>query len=74
MGGGIAYQSAYKNVPIVMKDINQSGIDLGIGEATKLLSKIVKTCLPVLKPVVCPSAVPLTLPTTKTKLMALVLS
>ena len=42
MGGGIAYQSAYKNVPIVMKDINQSGIDLGIGEATKLLSKIVK--------------------------------
>ena len=42
MGGGIAYQSAYKNVPIVMKDINQAGIDLGIGEATKLLSKIVK--------------------------------
>ena len=42
MGGGIAYQSAYKNVPIVMKDIRQAGIDQGMGEATKLLSKLVK--------------------------------
>ena len=39
MGGGIAYQSAYKGVPIVMKDINQSGIDLGLAEASKLLTK-----------------------------------
>ncbi|PCK07826.1 MAG: fatty acid oxidation complex subunit alpha FadB [Alteromonadaceae bacterium] len=39
MGGGIAYQSAYKGTPIVMKDIAQSGIDLGLSEATKLLSK-----------------------------------
>ena len=39
MGGGIAYQSALKGVPIVMKDINQAGLDLGLGEATKLLSK-----------------------------------
>ena len=39
MGGGIAYQSALKGVPIVMKDINQAGIDLGLKEANKLLSK-----------------------------------
>lgn len=39
MGGGIAYQSAYKGTPIIMKDINQAGIDLGLNEATKLLSK-----------------------------------
>ena len=39
MGGGIAYQSAYKGTPIKMKDINQAGIDLGLSEANKLLSK-----------------------------------
>ena len=39
MGGGIAYQSAYKGTPIKMKDINQSGLDLGLSEANKLLSK-----------------------------------
>lgn len=39
MGGGIAYQSAYKGVPIVMKDIAQDGIDLGLAEAAKLLTK-----------------------------------
>ncbi len=39
MGGGIAYQSAYKGVPIRMKDINQEGLDLGLSEAGKLLSK-----------------------------------
>lgn len=42
MGGGIAYQSAYKGTPIVMKDIAQAGIDLGFAEATKLLSKQVE--------------------------------
>jgi 3-hydroxyacyl-CoA dehydrogenase/enoyl-CoA hydratase/3-hydroxybutyryl-CoA epimerase/enoyl-CoA isomerase len=41
MGGGIAYQSAYKGVPIIMKDIDQAGIDLGLSEAAKLLSKLV---------------------------------
>ncbi|AQQ67391.1 multifunctional fatty acid oxidation complex subunit alpha [Microbulbifer agarilyticus] len=41
MGGGIAYQSAYKGTPIKMKDINQDGIDLGLNEASKLLSKLV---------------------------------
>jgi len=39
MGGGIAYQSAYKGTPIVMKDIAQAGIDLGLSEASKLLTK-----------------------------------
>ncbi|GMG88677.1 fatty acid oxidation complex subunit alpha FadB [Biformimicrobium ophioploci] len=42
MGGGIAYQSAYKGTPIMMKDINQAGIDLGLAEANKLLSKMVE--------------------------------
>ena len=39
MGGGIAYQSAYKGTPIKMKDIAQSGLDLGLDEASKLLAK-----------------------------------
>lgn len=39
MGGGIAYQSALKNIPIVMKDIQQAGLDAGISEANALLSK-----------------------------------
>lgn len=39
MGGGIAYQSAYKGVPILMKDINQAGLDLGLAESGKLLAK-----------------------------------
>lgn len=42
MGGGIAYQSAYKGTPIIMKDIAQAGLDLGMGEAAKLLSKMVE--------------------------------
>lgn len=42
MGGGIAYQSAYKGVPIKMKDIAQAGIDLGLKEAGKLLAKQVE--------------------------------
>ena len=42
MGGGIAYQSAYKGTPIIMKDINQAGIDLGMSEASKLLAKRVE--------------------------------
>lgn len=39
MGGGIAYQSASKGVPIVMKDINQDALTLGLNEASKLLNK-----------------------------------
>jgi 3-hydroxyacyl-CoA dehydrogenase/enoyl-CoA hydratase/3-hydroxybutyryl-CoA epimerase/enoyl-CoA isomerase len=42
MGGGIAYQSALKGTPIIMKDIAQAGIDLGLAEAGKLLSKQVE--------------------------------
>lgn len=39
MGGGIAYQSALKGTPILMKDIAQQGLDLGMAEAQKLLEK-----------------------------------
>ena len=42
MGGGIAYQSAYKGVPVLMKDIAQQGLDLGMSEAAKLLKKRVE--------------------------------
>lgn len=39
MGGGIAYQSASRGIPIRMKDVNQKGLDQGIAEASKLLTK-----------------------------------
>lgn len=39
MGGGIAYQSACKNVPIIMKDIKQEALELGKTEAGNLLLK-----------------------------------
>jgi 3-hydroxyacyl-CoA dehydrogenase/enoyl-CoA hydratase/3-hydroxybutyryl-CoA epimerase/enoyl-CoA isomerase len=39
MGGGIAFQSALKGTPIVMKDINDKALDLGMNEASKLLAK-----------------------------------
>lgn len=39
MGGGIAYQSALKDVPVIMKDIAQASLDLGMTEASKLLNK-----------------------------------
>jgi len=42
MGGGIAYQSASKGIPVVMKDINQPALDLGMNEAIKILGKGVK--------------------------------
>ena len=42
MGGGIAYQSASKGTPIVMKDINQAALDLGLNEASKLLAAQIK--------------------------------
>ena len=42
MGGGIACQSALKQVPVLMKDINQDGLDLGLREASKLLGKRVE--------------------------------
>jgi len=42
MGGGIAYQAAYKGTPIVMKDIRDEALALGMNEAGKLLSKQVE--------------------------------
>ncbi|NVK38267.1 MAG: fatty acid oxidation complex subunit alpha FadB [Gammaproteobacteria bacterium] len=42
MGGGIAFQSALKGTPILMKDIAEAGIELGLSEANKLLSKRVE--------------------------------
>ncbi len=42
MGGGIAYQTAYKGTPIIMKDIRDEALALGMAEAGKLLSKQVE--------------------------------
>ncbi|PMR75370.1 fatty acid oxidation complex subunit alpha FadB [Billgrantia endophytica] len=39
MGGGIAYQSASKGIPILMKDIKEEAIELGLKEARKLFAK-----------------------------------
>ena len=39
MGGGIAYQSASKGTPIIMKDIGNAQLALGMSEANALLSK-----------------------------------
>ncbi|MFG1175741.1 fatty acid oxidation complex subunit alpha FadB [Erwiniaceae bacterium CAU 1747] len=39
MGGGIAYQSAWKGVPIIMKDISEKSLHTGMNEAAKLLDK-----------------------------------
>ena len=39
MGGGIAWQSAWKGVPVKMKDINPQALTLGMTEASKLLNK-----------------------------------
>ncbi|ALF59519.1 fatty acid oxidation complex subunit alpha FadB [Psychrobacter urativorans] len=41
MGGGIAYQAASKGLPIIMKDIKSEQLELGMGEASKLLAKMV---------------------------------
>jgi 3-hydroxyacyl-CoA dehydrogenase/enoyl-CoA hydratase/3-hydroxybutyryl-CoA epimerase/enoyl-CoA isomerase len=39
MGGGIAYQSALRGTPVLMKDIAQASLDIGMDEARKLLGK-----------------------------------
>ena len=39
MGGGIAYQSAVRGTPVIMKDINQAALDLGLKEAATILGK-----------------------------------
>ena len=43
MGGGIAYTSAQRGTPVLMKDIQQKQLDLGIFEAQKLVAKQVKS-------------------------------
>ena len=42
MGGGIAFASALKGVPARMKDIAQGQLELGLGEADKLLARQVR--------------------------------
>ncbi|WP_348260440.1 3-hydroxyacyl-CoA dehydrogenase NAD-binding domain-containing protein, partial [Salmonella enterica] len=39
MGGGIAYQWAWKGVPVIMKDTNDKSLNLGKTDAAKLLNK-----------------------------------
>ncbi len=39
MGGGIAYQSACKEIPIIMKDIKSEALELGLQESSNLLMK-----------------------------------
>jgi 3-hydroxyacyl-CoA dehydrogenase/enoyl-CoA hydratase/3-hydroxybutyryl-CoA epimerase/enoyl-CoA isomerase len=43
MGGGIAYTSASRGVPVIMKDIQQGQLDAGMAEASKLLNKQVES-------------------------------
>ena len=42
MGGGIAYQSAVKGTPVIMKDINDAALDLGMATASGLLTTQLK--------------------------------
>jgi len=42
MGGGVAYQSAVKGTPILMKDIAEPALELGLNEANKLLGARLK--------------------------------
>ena len=43
MGGGVAYQSASRGkTPIMMKDVNEEALQLGLKEANKLLAKQVE--------------------------------
>jgi len=43
MGGGIAYTSAVKGMPAVMKDVRRSALEAGIAEAKRLLAKQVQS-------------------------------
>lgn len=42
MGGGIAHTNATKGIRVPLKDINQTGLDLGLKTAVNLLEKAVK--------------------------------
>lgn len=43
MGGGIAFTSALRGTPVLMKDIQTKQLELGMAEAQKLLAKQVKS-------------------------------
>ena len=43
MGGGIAYTSAGRGIPVSMRDIQQGALDVGMAEARKLLDKQVES-------------------------------
>lgn len=43
MGGGIAYTSALRGIPVLMKDISDKQLELGVNEAAKQLAKQVKS-------------------------------
>jgi 3-hydroxyacyl-CoA dehydrogenase/enoyl-CoA hydratase/3-hydroxybutyryl-CoA epimerase/enoyl-CoA isomerase len=43
MGGGIAYTSALRGTPVLMKDIADKQLELGTGEAAKQLARQVKS-------------------------------
>jgi 3-hydroxyacyl-CoA dehydrogenase/enoyl-CoA hydratase/3-hydroxybutyryl-CoA epimerase/enoyl-CoA isomerase len=43
MGGGISYTSAVRGTPVIMKDIAQGALDVGVAEAKKLLAKQVES-------------------------------
>lgn len=43
MGGGIAYTAALRGTPVLLKDIASKQLDLGVGEASKLLARQVKS-------------------------------
>ena len=43
MGGGIAYTSASRGVPVILKDIQQGQLDAGMAEAGKLLNKQIES-------------------------------
>lgn len=43
MGGGIAYTSAVRGTPVLMKDIQPKQLEVGLAEAKKLLGKQVAT-------------------------------
>ncbi len=42
MGGGIAYVSSNRNMNVVLKDINETGLKVGLSEANALFSKRVE--------------------------------
>lgn len=43
MGGGIAYTAAVRGTPVVLKDITQGALDLGLAESRKLFARQVES-------------------------------